>query len=98
MSGSPLNLGVRLILLVIQINKCHKGVPRRAKARYSTQVNKGGNTMAYAVDREKALELKEIIEDSVEYFCDENMISGELSWIMVHTLAEAKLAELLDVK
>ena len=50
----------------------------------------------FTVDRAKALELKEIIEDSVEYFCDDNMISGELSWIMVQTLAEAKLAEMRD--
>ena len=48
----------------------------------------------FTVDRAKARELKEIIEDSVEYFCDENMVSGELAWIMVQTLAEAKLAEM----
>ena len=48
----------------------------------------------FTVDRAKALELKELIEDTVEYFCDENMVSGELAWIMVETLAEAKLAEM----
>ena len=48
----------------------------------------------FTVDRAKARELKEIIEYSVEYFCDENRVSGELAWIMVQTLAEAKLAEM----
>ena len=47
----------------------------------------------YTVDRSKALELKELIEDTVEYFCDENQVSGELAYIMVETLAEAKLAQ-----
>ena len=47
----------------------------------------------YTVDREKASELRELIEDTVEYFCDSHTISGELSWIMVQCLAEAKLIE-----
>ena len=44
------------------------------------------------ISRDKALELKELIEDTVEYFCDENMVSGELAYTMVEALAEAKLA------
>ena len=44
------------------------------------------------ISREKAMELKELIEDTVEYFCDENMVSGELAYTMVEALAEAKLA------
>ena len=39
-------------------------------------------------------ELKELIEDTVEYFCDDKMISGELTWLVVQTLAAAKLAQL----
>ena len=50
--------------------------------------------MAYSVTREKAQEIRELIEDSVEYFCDENMVSGELAWIMVMTLAEAKIRQM----
>ena len=45
----------------------------------------------YSVDRSKALQLKELIEDTVEYFCDENMVSGELAYIMVQALAEGKI-------
>ena len=50
--------------------------------------------MSYTISREMAQEIREIIEDSVEFFCDENMVSGELAWIMVETLAQAKLAEM----
>jgi hypothetical protein len=43
-------------------------------------------------EREKQLlELKDIIEDSIEYFCDENMVSGEIAWEMVGALSDAKL-------
>ena len=50
--------------------------------------------MAYTIDRSKAQEIREIIEDTVGYYCDENMVSGELAWIMVSALAEAKIAQL----
>ena len=50
--------------------------------------------MAYTIDRSKAQEIRELIEDSVEYFCDDNMVSGELAWIMVQALAEAKIAQI----
>lgn len=39
-------------------------------------------------------EITEVIEDTVEYFCDQQFISGELGWTIVETLANAKLAEL----
>ena len=50
--------------------------------------------MTYTIDRAKAHELRELIEDTVEYFCDENMVSGELTWIMVECLAKAKIQEM----
>ena len=50
--------------------------------------------MSMTIDRQIHDELKELIEDSVEYFCDQHMVSGELTWTIVQTLAEAKLAEL----
>ena len=46
------------------------------------------------IDRQLHNELKEIIEDSVEFFCDENMVSGEVTWLIVQALAEAKIAQL----
>ena len=39
-------------------------------------------------------ELTEVIEDTIEYFCDQEQTSGELAWTVVECLATAKLAEL----
>jgi hypothetical protein len=41
----------------------------------------------------QAIEVMELIEDSVEYFCNENVISGEKVWTMVAALSDAKLAQ-----
>ena len=46
------------------------------------------------ISREKAHELREIIEDTIEYFCDKEQVSGELAWTMIECLAIAKQAEL----
>ena len=46
------------------------------------------------MDRATHDELVGIIEDGVEYFCDQEMVSGELAWIIVETLATAKIAQL----
>ena len=46
------------------------------------------------LDKEVHDDLQEIIEDSVEYICDKYMMSGELAWIVVETIATAKLAQL----
>tara|TARA_B000000557_G_C20798379_1_gene454324 strand:+ start:826 stop:987 length:162 start_codon:yes stop_codon:yes gene_type:complete len=40
---------------------------------------------------EQLVELCEIMEDTVEYFCDRYMVSGETAWTMVASLADAKL-------
>ena len=44
----------------------------------------------------QAIEVMELIEDSVEYFCNENVISGEKVWTMVAALADVKLAQFPD--
>ena len=38
-------------------------------------------------------QLVDLVEDSVEYFCNEYMVSGEMAYLIVETLAEAKLAQ-----
>ena len=43
--------------------------------------------------REEAINILEQIEDTVEYICDENLLSGEKVWVMIHALSEAKLEE-----
>lgn len=39
-------------------------------------------------------DLTELVEDTVEYYCDQNMTSGQLAWSVVECLAVAKQAEL----
>jgi hypothetical protein len=53
------------------------------------------NRKLFAVDieRPQLTELTEVIEDTVEYFCDQASLSGQLVWTVVHCLSEAKLAE-----
>ena len=50
--------------------------------------------MKATINRRDITELRELVEDTIEYFCDEKMISGEVTWTMVQCLAEAKLAEM----
>ena len=46
------------------------------------------------ISREKAQELRELLEDTVQYFCDNEMVSGELAWAITECLAVAKQAEI----
>lgn len=39
-------------------------------------------------------ELTEIVEDTIEYFCDKEQKSGQLAWTCIEALAATKLAEL----
>tara|TARA_R110002020_G_C15837491_1_gene734835 strand:+ start:400 stop:567 length:168 start_codon:yes stop_codon:yes gene_type:complete len=39
-------------------------------------------------------DLTEVTEDTVEYFCDKEQVSGELAWTVIQCLATAKIAEL----
>ena len=51
----------------------------------------------FTMNRETHDQLRELIEDSVEFFCDENMVSGELTWVIVETLAQAKIAQMRGI-
>ena len=46
------------------------------------------------ISRETLTELTEVLEDTIEYACDKERISGELAWTVVESLATAKLAQL----
>ena len=50
--------------------------------------------MKATINRRDITELRELIEDTMEYFCDNNMISGEVAWTMVECLAVAKVAQM----
>ena len=47
--------------------------------------------MRYQMDVDTHQDLKELIEDSLEFFCDNYMVSGELAWLCVEALAVAKI-------
>tara|TARA_B100000131_G_scaffold5160_1_gene5332 strand:+ start:380 stop:553 length:174 start_codon:yes stop_codon:yes gene_type:complete len=40
---------------------------------------------------EQLMHLQALLEDTIEYYCDEHMVSGEIAWTMVASLADAKL-------
>ena len=44
--------------------------------------------------RTELAEITELLEDTVEHYCDQNIISGQKLWTVVECLATAKLAEL----
>ena len=46
------------------------------------------------ISKDQLTELTEIIEDTIEYFCDKEQVSGELAWTVLECLATAKIAEL----
>ena len=46
------------------------------------------------ISRPQLSEITEIIEDTVEYYCDKEKQSGELVWTILMCLSQAKLAEL----
>ena len=41
--------------------------------------------------KNEAFEIMELIEDVVEYHCDEKLISGEKMWVMINALSTYKL-------
>ena len=47
----------------------------------------------YTLDIELHDELKGVVEDAIEHFCNEYMISGELAWLVTETLATAKIEQ-----
>ena len=42
-------------------------------------------------------ELLELIEDTVEYYCTEHMVSGECVYTILECISQAKLAQLNGV-
>ena len=46
------------------------------------------------ISHEQLIELTEVVEDTIEYFCDKEQVSGELVWTCIESLATAKLVEL----
>ena len=40
---------------------------------------------------DQLMHLQALLEDTIEYYCDEHIVSGEIAWTMVASLADAKL-------
>ena len=40
---------------------------------------------------DQLLHLQALLEDTIEYYCDGHVVSGQTAWTMVASLAEAKL-------
>ena len=40
---------------------------------------------------DQLMHMKALLEDTIEYYCDEHMVSGETAWTMDASLADAKL-------
>ena len=47
----------------------------------------------YTLDNEAHQELVGLLEDSVAQFCQDNLISGELAWLVTQCLATAKVEQ-----
>lgn len=47
----------------------------------------------YTLDNDAHAELVGLVEDSVAQFCQDNMISGELAWLVTQCLATAKIEQ-----
>ena len=37
------------------------------------------------ISREKAQELRELLEDTIEYYCDNEMVSGAVAWTVTRS-------------
>jgi hypothetical protein len=46
------------------------------------------------ISRPQLKEFQELLEDTIEYWCDDKVMSGQLAWTLAECLATAKLAEL----
>ena len=43
--------------------------------------------------QQQAIEIMEIIEEVVENYCDDNMVSGEKVWVMIRALSDCNLKQ-----
>ena len=46
------------------------------------------------ITTEKHQQLIELIEDTMKYFCDEHMVSGEVAYTILECYSVAKLAQM----
>ena len=49
------------------------------------------------INKEQLIELSDLIEDTLEYFCDTEQVSGELAWTCLAAMSIAKAHEFPQV-
>ena len=47
--------------------------------------------MSYELTKENHTDLEQALEYITAQWCNENKISGELAWLLIHNMSEAKL-------
>jgi len=45
------------------------------------------------INHDDFTELLHVLEDTVEYFCDQRQISGEVAWTVVQVLSSGKILQ-----
>ena len=73
--------------------------PKALTSAYSKQVGLKKARCIYLtnqmeISKPQLQEFQEVVEDTLEYFCDQEQVSGELAWTVLECLATAKLAEM----
>lgn len=53
-----------------------------------------GAPFSMEMTREQLADITALFEDTAEYYCDDNIISGQKFWTVLECMATAKLAEL----
>ena len=76
-----------------------KNDPEPLTSGYSKQVGLKKARCTYLknqmeISKGQLKEFTEVVEDTLEYFCDQEQVSGELAWTVLECLATAKLAEM----
>ena len=74
----------------------HKEMATQREKRYNSiqQIRSSQSTTNLLITKFTIEDFcKQLIEDSVEFFCDEHMISGELSWLVTQCYATAKVEQ-----
>lgn len=46
------------------------------------------------ITQEQSTELMELLEDTIAYYCDENLISGETVWTVAECISQTKVAQI----
>ena len=69
-------------------------IPSRSESSGAPIFYNPTNTPIMQITTEQHSALIELLEDTVSYYCDENMLSGELIYTIIEAYSAAKVAQL----